>query len=141
MKTMKNYLWLLLLVFFSMPVMEACGDDEDDLYEAVVNGDVSAEVKDEGSKISFTYKVGDIVETIECVMNGGDASSVCTQTIYKFTYPSKDLADYAWETGVYAEFIDASKSGKTITCVSDEMNGMTRSEILAAFNLMKEGSM
>lgn len=90
---------MLLMTAFSLPLLTACGDDDDELDNGEILGSEYLGWKKSGNTATFGFKIGaagvsaSAVYTLTFDGNGDDA--LCTKCILVETYSIEEAAKYA----------------------------------------------
>ena len=128
-----NFLLVLFMTVFSLPLLTACSDDDDEPGDGDIPGGQYIGWKKNGNTATFGYKVGaaDVsasgVYTLTFDGNGDDA--ICTKCVLVETYSVEEAAKYSeadWkdlmkdpESGVKS----VKRDGKKVTVENNDFVG------------------
>lgn len=137
-----NFLFILFMMVCSLPLLTACGDDDDEPGDGDIPGGQYIGWKKSGNTATFGFKVSKAgvsatgVYTLTFDGNGDDA--LCTKCILVETYSVEEAAKYSeaeWkemmgdpENGV----ISVKRDGKKVTVDNNDLVGQKCGDIKKA---------
>ena len=137
-----NFLLVLFMTVFSLPLLTACGDDDDEPGDGDIPGGEYIGWKKSGNTATFGYKIGVAgvsasgVYTLTFDGSGDDA--LCTKCVLVETYSVEEAAKYSeadWkdlmtdpENGVKS----VKRDGKKVTVENDHYVGWKCGDIKRA---------
>ena len=142
---MKKLMLFCLMALGSMLAFTACGDDDDDVLDDIINGGQEVVI----GKAEFTETANQLVLKYTTGVGGISVSTIWTcdfngETLIKSTtastYPSDALAKVGYEEAVTVYGSSkANRSGKTVTVdTTEDFADMTKDLIRATMQAMKD---
>ena len=141
---MKKFLTLAMAMLMSVACFTACGDDDDDevedLIDAVTNGSSSGTIVEKDNTLTLTVEqTGVYTSTYVAKFDNND---LCTSYIQTSVYKQSIMADAIWEG--YSEGngngFTASRNGNTITIdYTETYKGLNKAVVKEAMQILANG--
>ncbi|WP_294612663.1 hypothetical protein [uncultured Bacteroides sp.] len=139
-----NFLFILFMTVCSLPLLTACGDDDDETEEPAITGVMGW--KKDGNTATFGFKVTSAGVSASGVytltFNGSGDDALCTKCILVETYSIEEAAKYSeaeWkeqmsnpESGINS----VKRDGKKVTIDNDDFVGEKCGAIKKALEIM-----